>query len=89
MFSEATLAKELNSIETLRANPEVASYPKLNTVEFHRTEVALVHFVAHVEAAKGAVLITTATWTTLMGIGVEETLAEHRAAACFNDRRVE
>ncbi len=26
MFSEATLAKELNSIETLRANPEVASY---------------------------------------------------------------
>ena len=26
MFSEATLAKELNSIATLRANPEVASY---------------------------------------------------------------
>ena len=26
MFSEATLAKELNSIESLRANPEVASY---------------------------------------------------------------
>lgn len=31
MFSEATLAKELNSIETLRANPEVASY--LNWVQ--------------------------------------------------------
>ena len=28
MFSEATLAKELNSIETLRANSEVASYLK-------------------------------------------------------------
>ena len=28
MFSEATLAKELNSILTLRANPEVASYLK-------------------------------------------------------------
>ena len=28
MFSEATLAKELNSISTLRANPEVASYLK-------------------------------------------------------------
>ena len=26
MFSEATLAKELNSIETLRANNEVANY---------------------------------------------------------------
>ncbi|MCI0802130.1 MAG: HNH endonuclease [Chloroflexi bacterium] len=26
MFSEATLAKELNSIETLRANIEVANY---------------------------------------------------------------
>ena len=26
MFSEATLAKELNSIEALRANPEVANY---------------------------------------------------------------
>ncbi len=26
MFSEATLAKEFNSIESLRANPEVASY---------------------------------------------------------------
>ena len=26
MFSETTLAKELNSIETLRANPRVANY---------------------------------------------------------------
>ncbi len=26
MFSEATLAKELNSIDTLRNNPDVASY---------------------------------------------------------------
>jgi len=28
MFSEATLAKELNSIETLRANVDVANYLK-------------------------------------------------------------
>ena len=28
MFSEATLAKELSSIESLRANPEVSSYLK-------------------------------------------------------------
>ena len=28
MFSESTLAKELNSIETLRANVEVANYLK-------------------------------------------------------------
>ena len=28
MFSETTLARELNSIETLRANPEVSSYLK-------------------------------------------------------------